>query len=157
MNRVSLDMRVFGSSVERQFLESIVLDLTYQKRNVLAIPEPEASDSDIPGYIRDRPWYREQVYTALLGYVSSQVREHAESTADIRYLPPDWMPSGPGWRALGMYDPKNHTIYLANNLPPSQMRWVLAHEKAHARGIRDERIADMEADHEVGYTLRDAA
>src|SRR3989338_7124984 len=58
--------------------------------------------------------------------------------ATIKAVPSNYLPSGDGWRVLGMYDPSIHTIYIAQDLPLHELVFVYAHEVAHAEGIRDD-------------------
>ncbi len=80
-----------------------------------------------------------------------------KSGARIIYVSQSSLPSGPGYKVLGMYDPSKHTIYISQDLPEYQKRFVYHHEVAHALGIRDETFADNYAAQQVGYHLRRAA
>jgi len=82
---------------------------------------------------------------------------NSKSGVSIFYVPPYTLPHGEGWRALGMYDPSTHSIYIANDLTSYEERFVYHHEIAHALGIRDENLADQYAASKVGYNLRQAA
>ena len=85
----------------------------------------------------------------LLGYLNEHI-----FTAPIRYVSPSELPHGQKWRALGAYNPKEHRIYIANNLPPRIERFVKHHEIAHSKGIYDEHEADLYAARMTGdYSL----
>jgi hypothetical protein len=73
--------------------------------------------------------------------------------AVVREVSPSMLPSGIGWRALGMYDPSTHTIYLSNDLSGAEKEFVYWHEVAHSRGIIDERMADSYAQGKTGYSM----
>lgn len=73
--------------------------------------------------------------------------------ANVLYVPPSELPSGDGWRALGMYDPVTNMIYIANNLSPAEERFVYHHEVAHSLGIRNEAEADDYAASQTGYRI----
>lgn len=77
-----------------------------------------------------------------------------KSGAKVEYLPSFMLPHGNGWRALGMYDPQTHTIYVANDLAEHEKDFVYYHEVAHALGIHDEMQADNYATRQVGYSIR---
>jgi hypothetical protein len=72
-------------------------------------------------------------------------------TARVSYVSPDFLPSGPGWHALSMYDPMEHAIYIANNLPSAVENFVYWHEVGHSLGIIDEHQADLFAFQRTGY------
>ena len=76
----------------------------------------------------------------LLGYLNKHI-----SPAPISYVSPSELPHGRGWRALGKYNPKEHRIYIVNNLSPRRERFVRHHEIAHSKGIYDEHEADLYA------------
>ena len=65
--------------------------------------------------------------------------------APISYVSPSELPHGKGWKALGKYNPREHKIYIANNLSPRRERFVRHHEIAHSKGIYDEHEADLYA------------
>ncbi len=73
--------------------------------------------------------------------------------AVVREVSPSMLPSGIGWRALGMYDPSTHTIYISNDLSGAEKEFVYWHEIAHSRGIIDERMADSYAQGKTGYKM----
>jgi len=77
-----------------------------------------------------------------------------KSGARIIYVPSSSLPSGPGYKVLGMYNPSNHTIYISKDLSEYQRSFVYHHEVAHALGIRNEIEADAYASRQVGYNLR---
>ena len=79
-----------------------------------------------------------------------------KSGAHVFYVPPSTLPSGDGWKVLGMYDPHTHTIYIVNNLSLHEEKFVYHHEVAHALGVYDESQADDYAAKIVGYNLRAA-
>ncbi len=81
-----------------------------------------------------------------------------KSGATVVYVPQSSLPSGPGYKVLGMYVPSTHTIYISQDLPEHQKRFVYHHEVAHALGMKDETMADNYAAQQVGYYLgRNAA
>lgn len=81
-----------------------------------------------------------------------------KSGATVVYVPQSSLPSGPGYKVLGMYVPSTHTIYISQDLPEHQKRFVYHHEVAHALGVSDEARADNYAAQQVGYYLsRNAA
>jgi len=84
-------------------------------------------------------------------------RETLENKTDARvlYVDPKSLPVDPRTRTLGLYDPNNHTIYIANNLSPREENFVYHHEQAHAKGIYNEDMADQYAASIVGYNLRE--
>lgn len=73
-----------------------------------------------------------------------------KSGAFVFQVPPSFLPSGNGWRALGMYDPLIHTFYIANDLSLNEKEYTYHHEVAHALGITDENIADSYAISKTG-------
>ncbi len=75
------------------------------------------------------------------------------TNAIIKAVPSSYLPSGNGWRILGMYDPYTHTIYISQDLSHHELVFVYAHEVAHAEGIRDEYVADLRAEQRTGYNL----
>ncbi|RMD65549.1 hypothetical protein D6817_05835 [Candidatus Pacearchaeota archaeon] len=92
-------------------------------------------------------------------YFEQYVRGRARSVdpvsgAEVVYVPPSFFPAVRGGEVLGMYDPLEHKIYIANNLPPEQRAFVYYHEVAHALGIKSENLADAYAQSKVGYNIR---
>ncbi len=79
-----------------------------------------------------------------------------ETGAKILYVSPDELPQTFSSRVLGMYDSITHTIYIANNLPAKVENFVRWHEVGHAKGIRNEAIADAFAQSKTAYNLRQA-
>jgi hypothetical protein len=75
------------------------------------------------------------------------------SGARVKNVMPYELPSGQGWKALGMYDPSTHTIYIANNLSYREREFVYHHEVAHALGVSNEAQADNYAQSKVGYMI----
>lgn len=73
-----------------------------------------------------------------------------QSGARIIELPSSQLPPN----VLGMYDPISHTIYIANDIPEYQEKFVRKHESGHALGITDEMKTDHYALSQVGYNLR---
>lgn len=73
--------------------------------------------------------------------------------AKVSYVSPSELPSGDGRRALGVYNTMDHSIRIANNLPPHVERFVYHHEIAHSMGIHDEAEADRYAASIVGYYI----
>lgn len=115
------------------------------KENIIEFPyQPEDS------YIKNK-YQRTEIYQ-----FGNNTTDNSSGAA-VRYVSPSQLPSGPGWKALGMYDPSTHTIYIANNLSPEIERFVYHHEVAHAKGIRNEQQADSYASSIVGYNIRNAA
>jgi len=79
--------------------------------------------------------------------------QEEETDAAVIFVPPNYLPHGRFWKALGVYVPYTHTIYIANNLPPRVKKFVYYHEVAHSLGIMDEREADMFATQKCGYFI----
>lgn len=87
----------------------------------------------------------------LISYAKKSKQKNNEGYANVVYVSPEQLPSGNGWRALGMYDPSINTIYIANNLSPQEEKFVYYHEVAHSLGIRDEAEADNYAALRTGH------
>ena len=130
-------------SLEEITLEEIALN---DKNKIIEFPyNPE-------GHYTKNKYSRTKIYPINNNHgITDQ-----SSGASVRYVSPSQLPSGPGWKALGMYDPSTHTIYIANNLPPHIESFVYHHEVAHAKGIRNESQADAYASSRVGYNIRAA-
>jgi|GEM_PF-3244680 len=79
--------------------------------------------------------------------------ENQETDARVFHVPPNSLPHGRSWRALGIYVPYEHTIYISNGLPPRVEKFVYFHEVAHSLGIMDEKEADKFAAKKCGYYL----
>ncbi len=98
-------------------------------------------------------------YKKLIDFHSSIKKQYTKNTIDsatgvqIFYVPSSALPKN----VLGMYVPSTRTIYIANDLPNNVERFVYHHEIAHAKGIKDESLADNYAASIVGFNLRQAA
>jgi len=79
--------------------------------------------------------------------------ENPEIGARVFHVPLSYLPHGSSWKALGIYVPYEHAIYIANNLPPRVEKFVYWHEVAHSLGIMDEKEADNFAAKKCGYYL----
>jgi len=123
-------------------LEEIVLK--DKKENIVNPYRPQIS------YLKD-PYEQKQIYSKQGSNIDPI------SGATVHYVSPSQLPSGYGWKALGMYDPSTHTIYIADNLPYNIERFVYHHEVSHALGTRNEQQADNYASSKVGYNIRNAA
>jgi len=77
--------------------------------------------------------------------------QETETDARIFYVNPEKLPHSLYWRALGIYVPYLHSIFIANNLPPKIEKFVYYHEIAHSKGIMDEEEADKYATKKCGY------
>lgn len=80
-----------------------------------------------------------------------------KSKAQVFYVPPSYMPKVQNGKVLGLYDPMTHSIYISNDLTPTEEAFVYLHEEAHSRGIYDENEADNYAALRTGFNLRHAA
>ena len=78
-----------------------------------------------------------------------------ETGARIVVVPPDYLPAGENWRAVGMYVPSTNTIYLAGDLEGRGLIYTCAHEIEHAKGEFNEYLTDLRATARLGY--RDVA
>src|SRR3989344_2551284 len=98
------------------------------------------------------------IYPDLNRLDKNRAREYSGDDTDpasgaaVRYVSPYELPSGDGWKALGMYDPSTHTIYIANNLSESERRFVYHHAVARALGIHSEFQADAYAESRTGHS-----
>ena len=95
----------------------------------------------------------EELSDLLIKYNPAKDKINSKSKAQVIYVSPDELPSGVGWKVLGQYDPRTHTIYIANNLSPDIEDFVYYHEEAHSLGIKSERLADDYAASKVGFSL----
>ncbi|MDP2925102.1 MAG: hypothetical protein Q8N99_01895 [Nanoarchaeota archaeon] len=59
----------------------------------------------------------------------------------IWIIPAYLLPSGNGWRAIGLYDSSTHDIYLADDLSKEQAYHTTKHEIGHHKGM-DEFLAE---------------
>ncbi|MDP2925101.1 MAG: hypothetical protein Q8N99_01890 [Nanoarchaeota archaeon] len=75
------------------------------------------------------------------------------SEPQVYLVPPNHLPHGDSWKALGIYVPQTHTILIADNLSPKLEKFVYYHEIAHSLGIMDERKADEFAKKKCGYNI----
>lgn len=140
---INLEEKLKEQEKSKTTLEEIALN----EKNITEFPyNPEDH------YINDK--YK---ITEIYPITNNQRDLDQSSGASVRYVSPSQLPSGYGWKALGMYDPSTHTIYIADNLPPDIERFVYHHEVAHAKGIRNESQADAYASSVVGYNIRNAA
>jgi len=68
------------------------------------------------------------------------------SGAKVNFVSSASLPSGEGWRALGIYNPVSHSIAVDyQDQPPADVHSTYLHEQAHALGIYSEIAADMYA------------
>ena len=93
-------------------------------------------------------------YKKFKNYSNAGGHRDSKSGAYVFYVPSHALPSGNGWRALGMYDPKTHSIYVANDLSSRDKEFVYHHEVAHALGEMDEDRCDNYAAVQTGYRMR---
>lgn len=136
-------------------LEEIILRDT-ETRAINSVLEEKSRDTKTAydEYGRFSNIYRKlEKYSSLLERVSSINHIDPETGAQVFYVPSSYLPPD----VLGMYVPSAHTIYIANDLAEYERRFVYHHEIAHAKGIRDEGLADSYAAERVGYNLRYAA
>src|SRR3989344_6337923 len=88
-------------------------------------------DSVIPT-IKIIPFEELITYLKLKDFPSREDADiDSKSGARIKTVIPYELPSGPGYRVLGMYDPSTHTIYIANDLSQKDRDFVYHHEVAH--------------------------
>ncbi len=133
--------------IKKQLEESLVPKNTISLEELIKKPDkiPFAPNNNIIN-----------AYETLQNYPNSRsalTNADPISGAAVHYVSSSQLPSGDGWRALGLYNPSTHTIYIANNLSPKDERFVYHHEVAHALGIYDESKADAYAASKVGYSL----
>ncbi|MDO8460752.1 MAG: hypothetical protein Q7S74_06600 [Nanoarchaeota archaeon] len=83
-------------------------------------------------------------------------KNNSREPAQVIRISPSELPKVSRGLVLGMYDPRTHTIYIANNLSSYVEKFVYHHEVAHSLGINSERAADAYAAARVGYNLRPA-
>ena len=81
------------------------------------------------------------------------IYEKPKKDVEILYVSSQSLPFGFGWRVLGMYDPRTHTVYIADNLPSYVQNWVFHHEIGHSKGLGSERQANEYAFMQTGYYL----
>lgn len=144
---------------KESLLESILEEIKKQlekstlSQNILSLEELIKKPIEIPPVSKNNII---NAYETLRNYPSSSslpVNSDPASGAAVYYVSPSQLPSGEGWRALGLYNPSTHTIYIANNLSSRDERFVYHHEVAHALGKYDEAEADAYATSKVGYSL----
>ena len=140
-------------------LESILEEIKKQfeekqtPQNIISLEELIKKPNDTPLTPKNNII---NAYETLRNYsnsISPPINSDPISGAAVYYVSPSQLPSGDGWRALGLYNPSTHTIYIANNLSPKDERFVYHHEVAHALGVYDEAKADAYASSKVGYGL----
>lgn len=116
---------------------------------------PQSSDKK-EKYIEKFPYPKNNIipraeFLKYLKPAQQNQNRDPKSKAFVFYVPPSYLPSGNGWRALGMYDPLIHAIYISNDLSPKETEFVYPHEVSHALGVTDESIADSYAISRTGY------
>lgn len=101
----------------------------------------------------ETPKKRGGIETAVKKAEKELESKNKDTTAKIYHVPSSSLPHGKNSRVLGLYDPNDHSIYIANDLPPHVEKFVYYHEVAHSLGIIDEREADKYATKKCGYYL----
>jgi len=102
--------------------------------------EPDNEDEFEEGYSENKQ-----------NLVKPDYQKEQDTDAKIYYISPEKLPHSRNWRALGLYVPYMHTIFIADNLPPKIEKFVYYHEIAHSLGIMDEEEADRFAAKKCGY------
>ncbi|VVB79006.1 Uncharacterised protein [uncultured archaeon] len=102
--------------------------------------------------IRDN-YHRDIPISKLEEKSSGRNKSSKSRDAKVHYVDSSSLPHGYGWKALGLYDPSTHTIYIADNLSPEVEKFVYWHEIAHSMGIYNEKRADDFAASKTGYRL----